>query len=122
MLYLHFLGTEMATFNSVEELIRVARNGRSQKEFADLLKVNQSLVSKYEHGKANPPISFINQCLHLVHRATDDDVPTADQLAERIRAAMADPDLWQARSALSRLVDAFASENAQTRVAGATHR
>ena len=112
----------MATFNSVEELIRAARDGRSQKEFADLLKVDQSLVSKYERGKTNPPISFINQCMHLVHTAADDDVPTADQLAERIRAALADPDLWQARSALSRLVDAFASENAQTRVAGATHR
>ena len=121
MLYLHFLGTDMATFNSVEELIRAARDGRSQKEFADLLKVDQSLVSKYERGKTNPPMSFIKQCMHLVHTA-DDDVPTADQLAERVRAALADPDLRQARSALSRLVDAFASENAHTRVAGATHR
>jgi len=122
ILYKHFLGSEMTTFNSVEELIRVARDGRSQKEFAELLKVDQSLVSKYERGKANPPISFINQCMHLVHRVGDDDVPTADQLAEQIRAALADPDLRQARFALSRLVDAFASENAQTRVAGATHR
>jgi len=119
MRYMHFWGSEMATFNSVEELIRVARDGRSQKEFADLLKVDQSLVSKYERGKTNPPISFINQCMLLVHGAADDDVPTADQLAERIRAAMADPDLRQARSALSRLVDAFASENTQARSSGA---
>ena len=29
-------------FESVEELIRAARNGRSQKEFADLLEVERS--------------------------------------------------------------------------------
>ena len=50
----------MAIFESVEELIRAARNGRSQKEFADLLEVDQSMVSKYERGKASPPISVIN--------------------------------------------------------------
>lgn len=59
----------MATFNSVEELIRTARDGRSQKQVADLLKVDQSLASKYERGKTNPPIGFISQCMHVVHTA-----------------------------------------------------
>lgn len=109
----------MTAFESVEELIRAARNGRSQKEFADLLKVDQSMVSKYERGKASPPISVINHCMRLVHTAESESTPTAEQLAERVRVTLADPDLAQVRSALSRLVDAFASEHAQPRSAGA---
>lgn len=101
---------------SVGELVRAARNGRSQKEFAAFLGVKQSSVSRYESGKASPPIRVIEQCMQLVHAAKVEDAPTADQLAERIRVALADPDLRQARLALSRLVDAFVSEHAQTRV------
>ena len=41
------------------------------------------------------------------------------ELAERVRVTLADPDLGQVRSALSRLVDAFASEHAQTHTTGA---
>lgn len=114
-----FLGGVMATINSVGELIRAARNGRSQKDFADLLGVKQSSVSRYESGKASPPISVIEQCMRLVHTAAGDDAPTAEQLADRVRVALADPELGQVRSALSRLVDAFVSEHAQTRTAGA---
>ncbi|QDX23791.1 helix-turn-helix transcriptional regulator [Pandoraea pnomenusa] len=109
----------MATINSVGELIRAARNGRSQKDFADLLGVKQSSVSRYESGKASPPISVIEHCMRLVHTAAGDDAPTAEQLADRVRVALADPELGQVRSALSRLVDAFVSEHAQTRTAGA---
>lgn len=112
----------MAIFESVEELIRAARNGRSQKEFADLLEVDQSMVSKYERGKASPPISVINHCMRLVHKDEGDVAPSADQLAERVRETLADPDLGQVRSALSRLVDAFASEHAQIRATGAAPR
>jgi len=108
----------MAAFESVEEFIRAARNGRSQKEFADLLEVDQSMVSKYERGKASPPITVINRCMRLVHTAESESTPTAEQLAERVRVTLADPDLAQVRSALSRLVDAFASEHAQPRSAG----
>ena len=102
-------------FESVEELIRAARNGRSQKEFADLLKVDQSMVSKYERGKASPPIGVINRCMRLVHTAEGEAAPSAEQLADRVRESLADPKLSQVRSALSRLVDAFGSENAKTR-------
>ena len=106
-------------FESVEELIRAARNGRSQKEFADLLEVDQSMVSKYERGKASPPIGVINLCMRLVHTAEGEAAPSAEQLADRVRESLADPKLGQVRSALSRLVDAFASETAQDRSSGA---
>jgi transcriptional regulator with XRE-family HTH domain len=119
MLHMTFVGDKMVAFKSVEELIRAARNGRSQKEFAELLEVDQSMVSKYERGNASPPISVINRCMRLVHTAEGESAPSAEQLAERVRVALADPDLGQVRSALSRLMDAFASEHVQTRTMGA---
>jgi transcriptional regulator with XRE-family HTH domain len=107
---------------SVGELVKAARNGRSQKEFAEFLGVKQSSVSRYESGKASPPIRVIEKCMQMVHAADADDVPTADQLAERIRASLADPSLWQARLALSRLLDAFVSERVQTRLECPVHQ
>ena len=77
------------------------------------------MVSKYERGKASPPISVINRCMRLVHTAQGEVAPSAEQLADRVRESLADPKLGQVRSALSRLVDAFASENAQARSSGA---
>lgn len=74
-----------------------------------------SLVRAQYH----PPITVINRCMRLVHTAESEATPTAEQLAERVRVTLADPDLAQVRSALSRLVDAFASEHAQPRSAGA---
>ena len=116
---MHFVNGKIMAFESVEDLIKTARNGRSQKEFADLLEVDQSMVSKYERGKASPPISVINRCMRLVHTAEGETAPSAEQLAERVRLTLSDPELGQVRSALSRLVDAFASEHAQTRSTGA---
>lgn len=107
------------TISTVGDLIRAARTGRSQKEFADLLGVKQSSVSRYEGGKASPPVSVIEHCMRLVHTQADDAAPTADQLADRVRVVLADPALGQVRSALSRLVDAFVIEHAQTRTASA---
>lgn len=108
--------------SSVSELVRAVRDGRSQKEFASLLGVKQSSVSRYESGKASPPINVIEQCMRLVHTVGPDDAPTAEQLADRVRVALADPDMQQVRSALPRLVDAFVSEHAQTRTTSPAHQ
>lgn len=107
-------------FNSVEEIIRAARKGRSQRELAALLEVDQSMVSKYERGKASPPISVINRCMRLVHAAESETAPSAEQLADLVRESLDDPKLGPVRSALSRLVNAFASEAAQARSSGST--
>ena len=115
---MHFLVSVMATINSIGELIRAARNGRSQKDFAGLLGVKQSSVSRYENGKTSPPINVIEHCMRLVHTSGGDGAPTAEQLADRVRVELADPDLGQVRSALSRLVDAFVTEHAQIRKVG----
>jgi transcriptional regulator with XRE-family HTH domain len=119
MLEVHFMDGMMAAFESVEKLIRVARNGRSQKDFAALLKIDQSMVSKYERGKVNPSIRVINLCMQMVHTDAGETAPSAEQLANRVRESLADPKLGPARSAISRLVDAFASENEQARTSGA---
>ena len=63
------------SINSVGELVLAARNGRSQKDFAALLGVKQSSVSRYESGKASPPISVIEHCMRLVHTASSDESP-----------------------------------------------
>jgi transcriptional regulator with XRE-family HTH domain len=105
--------------SSVGELVRAARNGLRQKEFAAVLGVEQSSVSRYESGKASPPISVIEHCMRLVHTAGADDAPTAEQLANRVRVALADPELREARSAFSRLVDAFVCEHRQTHTVSA---
>lgn len=112
------LGDKIVTFESVEELIRAARNERSQKEFADLLEVDQSMVSKYERGKVNPPISVINRCMRLANTTEGEAVLSAEQLADQVRESLAGPKLGQVRLVLSRLVDALASENAQARMSG----
>ena len=119
MIRVHYQGGKIVAFESIEELIRAARIGRSQKEFVDLLEIDQSLVSKHERGKASPPISVINRCMRLVHMAEAETAPSAEQLAERVRLTLAAPDLGKVRSALSRLVDAFASEHVQTRTTDA---
>ena len=112
----------MVSINSVRELVLAVRNGRSQKDFAALLGVKQSSVSRYESGKASPPTSVIEHCMCLVHITGSDESPTAEQLADCIRVALADPNLGPVRSALSRLVEAFASEHAQARMLGAVHQ
>lgn len=98
------------SIHSVGELIRAARNGRSQKEFAALLGVRQSSVSRYESGKASPPISVIEHCMRLVHEASVDGAPTAEQLASQVRDALADPGFGPVRSLISRLIDGFTGE------------
>lgn len=105
---------------TVAELVRAARNGRSQKDFAAELGIKQSSISRYECGKANPPVSVIEHCMRLVHASSTAQAPTADELAQRIRTELADPLLDQARLALSRLIEVLIDEHARTRSARAT--
>jgi transcriptional regulator with XRE-family HTH domain len=118
MLLVHFNGSKTVSISSVGELVRAARKGRNQKEFAQLLGVRQSSVSRYESGKASPPISVIEHCMRLVHTDAQDRSPSAEQLANRVRETMAGPGLEHVRSAMSRLVDVFASEHIQIRTTG----
>jgi len=75
--------------NSVADLIRAARNGRTQAEFATVLGVSQSQLSRYERGEYDP---------------------SADDLAQRVRTMLASPDKEQARSAIAGLLAVLAHE------------
>lgn len=106
------------SITTVAELVRTARNGRNQKDFARELGVKQSSVSRYECGKSSPPLDVIEHCMRLVHTAATDHAPTADELAERIRIRLAGAELGHVRIALARLIDALVNEHPQTRVLG----
>lgn len=95
------------TMKNVADLVLAARAGRRQRDFADLLGVDQSSVSRYERGMANPPQAVINQCMQMVHSEASGDAPTAEQLAERVRAKLAGPEHAEVRGALFLLMDAI---------------
>ena len=97
----------------MSELVRVARNGRSQKEFGQELGVKQSTVSRYERGKANPPVRVIEHCMRLVHIREDEVTPTADELAAMVRSELADSDMRDVRLALTKLIDRLVRKHAQ---------
>ena len=110
---------------TIAQLVRAARNGRSQNDFARELGVRQSSVSRYEGGKASPPAGIIEHCMRLVHTQEPEPVeaPTADDLADRVRAGLADPNLGQVRLALSRLIEVMINEHGQSRVSNsASHQ
>ncbi len=92
-------------FTTVAQLVRAARNGRSQKEFAQELGVKQSTVSRYERGKANPPVRVIEHCMRLVHAREEGNTLTAEELAAIVRSELADSNLGDVRIALAKLID-----------------
>ncbi|MCZ8436465.1 MULTISPECIES: hypothetical protein [Alcaligenaceae] len=51
---------------SQNELLKMARGSRSQREFAAILGVDQSCFSRYESGKLGAPVTVINSCLEMV--------------------------------------------------------
>jgi predicted transcriptional regulator len=51
---------------SQKELLRLARGAATQKEFAMLLKVDKSCLSRYESGKLGAPVRVIDECLKIV--------------------------------------------------------
>ncbi|WP_201345175.1 helix-turn-helix transcriptional regulator [Thiohalobacter sp. COW1] len=107
---------------TVAELVRTARNGRSQKDFAREIGVGQSMVSRYESGRASPPVKVIEHCMRLVHARGVETAPTADELAAKVLTELANSDLGEVRLALARLIDTLASEHAQARAVSPTSR
>lgn len=105
----------MSEITSIARLVRAARNGRSQKEFALELGVKQSTVSRYERGKANPPVRVIECCMRLAHSKEGEVIPTADELAALVQSELADSDMGDVRLALARLIDRLVYEHSKPR-------
>lgn len=53
--------------NSAGSLIKQARmlSQLTQSEFSEIFGVDQSLLSKYENDKINPPSNLIMHCMHI---------------------------------------------------------
>ncbi|MFZ5615258.1 MAG: helix-turn-helix domain-containing protein [Pseudomonadota bacterium] len=122
MRYAHHYRNPFVAITTVAELVRAARSGRSQKEFARELGVRQSSVSRYESGRANPPVRVIEHCMRLVHSTGHEPAPTADELAAKVRTELAAPDLGEVRLALARLIDTLTSANTQARAMSPSSR
>lgn len=100
---------------SISQLIKTARDGRSQAEFARDLGVTQSTLSRYEQGGANPKAEVIERCMRLVHWGTEDGSPSVDELADKVRAQLSREDQAPLRVALSKLIDGLVTEKDMAR-------
>jgi len=100
---------------SISQLIKTARDGRSQADFAREMGVTQSTLSRYERGQANPKTEVIERCMRLVHWGNRGTAPSVDQLVDKVRAQLSREDQAPLRVALSNLIDGLAAEKSEAR-------
>jgi transcriptional regulator with XRE-family HTH domain len=100
---------------SIPQLIKTARNGRSQVEFSLELGVKQSTLSRYEKGEANPKAHVIEHCMRLVHWGDQCAELTVDQLVDKVRTELGRDDQAPLRLALSKLIDGLVAEKDMAR-------
>jgi transcriptional regulator with XRE-family HTH domain len=79
-------------------------------KFAADLGITQSQLSRYERGEYNPPAKVIDACMREPHIGHGTSVPSADDLAQQVRTALASPDKAQARAAIASLLAAVTGE------------
>jgi transcriptional regulator with XRE-family HTH domain len=106
----HNFGFFVAVITTIPQLIKEARNGRSQAEFARELGVEQSTLCRYEKGEANPKAQIIERCMHLVHWNNQISALTVDELADKVRSQLGREDQAPLRIALSKLIDGLVTE------------
>ena len=93
---------------SLSEVVRLARGQRAQKDFASELGIKQPQLSRYENGRQEPPAEVLNKCLKLISgRISGALVPSAEELAERIRMELAGTKKTVARGLVQSLLDTF---------------
>jgi transcriptional regulator with XRE-family HTH domain len=103
---------------SIPQLIKAARDGRSQAEFARELGVGQSTLSRYEQGEANPKALVIERCMQLVHWNKQASAPTVDELAEKVLKQLGREDQAPLRVVLSKLIDGLVEQKTVARKSG----
>jgi transcriptional regulator with XRE-family HTH domain len=59
--------------NSQKELLRSARGNRTQREFAQLLGVARTTLSRYESEQLGLPVHALNRCLEELAKARADE-------------------------------------------------
>ncbi|WP_374690321.1 multiprotein-bridging factor 1 family protein [Accumulibacter sp.] len=93
--------------SSVSQLIRAARRGRSQAEFAHELGVSQSTLSRYERGSANPKVDVIDHCMRAVHWDRRHDDSSVGELIDKLYKQVGRDDQAPLRGLLSKLIDSL---------------
>ena len=93
---------------SVKEIIHTARGSYTQSAFAELLQTRQSLISKYESGKTNPPSDIINKCIEIIHVEDIENDVSLKELQARIQKVLRGPAHAQARRAFAVILDSLA--------------
>ncbi|WP_036304049.1 helix-turn-helix transcriptional regulator [Methylomicrobium agile] len=96
--------------SSVSELVRIARNGLSQEQFAKELGVKQSSISRYEKGLVNPPARVIDHCLRLINQNQTNIAPSAEELASKILNHLTDIAAAETRMALDKIIDTLVAK------------
>lgn len=109
MRMVHFSGILRVAITSISQLIKTARDGRSQADFAQELGVSQSMLCRYEKGGANPKAEVIERCMRLVHWGDQEREPSVDELANKVRTQLGRADQAPLRVALSKLIDGLAA-------------
>lgn len=110
-----FAGSDYVAITSIPQLIKTARGGLSQAEFAHKLGVKQSTLCRYEKGEANPKAPLIEKCMHLVHWGNQASIPTVDELADKIKERLSREDQAPLRVVLSKLIDGLVIEKTAVR-------
>ena len=115
MRMVHYSGILRVAITSIPQLIKTARDGRSQADFAQDLGVSQSTLCRYENGDTNPKAAVIERCMRLVHWGNEDGSPSGDELADKVRAQLSREDQAPLRVALSKLIDGLVAEKDMAR-------
>ncbi|WP_347353456.1 helix-turn-helix domain-containing protein [Acetoanaerobium noterae] len=56
-------------YKLIDELINFRKSYKlSQAEFADMIKVDKQMISRFEKGKLEPKLSFISKILHGMNK------------------------------------------------------
>ena len=115
MRMVHYSGILRVAITSIPQLIKTARDGRSQADFAQDLGVSQSTLCRYENGDTNPKAEVIERCMRLVHWGNEDGSPSVDELADKVRSQLSREDQAPLRVALSNLIDSLVAEKDMAR-------
>jgi transcriptional regulator with XRE-family HTH domain len=112
---MHFSGILCVAITSISQLIKTARDGRSQADFAQDLGVSQSTLCRYENGATNPKAEVIERCMRLVRWGNEDGSPSVDELADKVRSQLSREDQAPLRVVLSNLIDSLVTEKDMAR-------
>lgn len=90
------------------EIVRTARGHHTQTEFAALLQTRQSLISKYESGKNNPPSGILKKCMAIIQGGNIEGDVSLEELEARMRKVLKGAAQAQARRAFAVILDSLA--------------